>query len=364
MKISLRVAPSALLMSLAMTSFSQAASLNSADGFNAVVLGNHNTSGGDTEGRLAVQGDMSVNGSYSVGGCSSPDCKIQFSPASSQPQSNGARTDLVVGGNLTNSGSVTVNWDQPAGNVVAGGAIDPTISITSSGSGNTVSGNVGDVSAVFDFLTAGAALRNASIALSNLVVDPGQMGTVTIDQNFQLALVGTDADLNVFNVTQAQWASAGFGKSREISAPEGARLLINVAGQIVTPVSGTMSFGAVGCSFSASCLDPTLFAPNLMVNYFEATSVSLTQFAHEGSFLAPLAQLSADGGFINGQTIVGSTSTRTGFEFHFRDNNGADFSDLVNAGPSPVPLPAALPLLGAALFGLAGLRARRSARKG
>lgn len=343
-----------------------AASLYSADGFNAVVLGNHQTAGGDTEGRLAVQGDMSVNASYSVGGCSSPDCDIQFDPASSQPQSNGARTDFVVGGSLTNSGGGTVGWDQPAGNVLVGGAIGPNVSITSSGAGNTVTANVGDVSSVFDFVTAGSALRNASTTLAGLTVDPSQIGVVTVDEDYQLTLKGTDTDLNVFNLSATQWASAGYGKSREIWVPEGARVLINVAGETVDPLSGTMNFGAEGCSFSATCEDATLFAPNVMVNYFEAQLVKLTQFAHQGSLLAPLATLSANGGFVNGQSIVGSTETSNGFEFHFRDNNGTDFSDLANDGPTTnaVPLPAALPLLGAALCGLGGLGWRKRTRRG
>ena len=330
----------------------QAASLSEAGGFNALIFGDLGASGGDTEGRLAVGGDLTVQGSYSVGGCSSPDCERRFD-GSSQPQSYGTRDDLVVGGALLNSGGATVSWNQPAGNVVVGGAIAPSVSITSAEPTNTVSQNVGDVSGHFDF----AAAQSGLIAASGALAGQAATGAIVQDDASYLALKGTDPDLNVFDVTAPQWNSTSYGKLRIIDVPAGSRVLINVAGTAIDAMTGAVYFGAADCFSLNACEAATDYAPNVMVNYYEALVLEMSQFEHQGSVLAPLAALVASGGAINGQSILAAATSDTGFEFHFRDDLGADFSDLAGAS-SVVPLPAAAPLLAAALAAL-GLAARR-----
>lgn len=330
----------------------QAATLTNAYGFNAFIFGDLSASGGDTEGRLAVGGTMTVTGGYSVSGCSSPDCTVEVAPSGSQPQSNGTRDDLVVAGNINHGGGAPVSWSQLSGNARVGGAVDPNVNISFIGGNQLFEGVLGSALGV-DFAAAESALLQDSATLSAL----SSTGNVVTDTTNTLTLQGTNSGLNVFNLTADQWG--GSAKSRYIDTPLGSQIVINVSGLNVDLASGILQFGAEGCldpifSINPACQANTDYAPNVLVNYFEATTISMSAFEHQGAVLAPLATLDASGGSINGQTVLASADTDTGFEFHFRANNG-NASTALTGNNNSVPVPPSLLLL---LAGLIAVRRR------
>lgn len=312
------------IVSVSASQYTMAATLSNALDFNAFIFNNLTTSGGDTEGRLAVGGNLTVNSSYSVSGCSSLDCTRVDNQPNSQPQSNGTRDDLVVGDDILNSGTNTVSWGQLAGNAKVGGSVASNVSISVTAPNqlitNAGAGNVG-----VNFNTQAMALRQDSLNFSNLSMN----GTVSTDTATTLTLLGSDPNLNIFNITANQWG--GSSKSRFIDVPQNSQVVINVSGGNVNLSGGTFNFGVENCSapifmMSPVCKNRLDFAPSTLVNFFEATTIDYATFEHEGAFLAPLAYFMSNGGVINGQAVMSSATVMNGFEFHFRANNGKEIN--------------------------------------
>jgi len=335
------------LTSLGLVSVSQsvmAQALSNALDFNALIFNDLSVLSGDTEGRLAVGGNFIIeNGRYSVSGCSSPDCVILVPPAGSQPQSNGQRDDLVVGGDITNlSQTDTAAWEQTSGNAVVGGTVGPGVNITFGG-GNTLNQNVGSSNVGVNFANQQTALIQDSVAFSTFTSNGS---IIENDPNF-LTLSGSDPILNVFNISASEWG--GGSKTRTIDVPQGSQVLINVSGQTIDVSGGEFNFGTQGCrppifATQNPCLDPTDFAPGTLVNFPEARNINYAALEHQGAFLAPRAEFQADGGAINGQSVLASARTGNGFEFHYRADNGRPFN------PNPgQPIPEPLTILGTGL---------------
>jgi len=309
----------------------QAGSLGPATGFNGFVFTNMDADGGDTEGRLAVGGDLFAK-SYAVnpgGGVGAP-----------VSDSHGTVDSLIVGGDLNAPGK----WQVFNGNAVYGGQLKaaPTIQ---AGSGTIRQDTV------IDFAAAKADLIALSADLAAYADTPDASA---IEQWGGMTMAGTDSDLIVFNVTGSQLASL---HTLKINTPTSATVLINVAG-----TSASMSNMGVfinGVNGGANT--------NLLFNFHEATTLHFQGIAVPGSVLAPHAALTLAGGGINGQTIVDSANTYWGGEFH----NFAFMGDLPEPGESGapfqtpgVPAPASISaglLIFAALLGVR--RARRCQRK-
>ena len=315
---------------------SDTGALGNALDFNAFIFNDLTATGGDTEGRLAVGGNVTFNGSYSVGECSSNSsvsqpCRVvtdtSGNPVStpnnrvaggSQFQSNGGRDDLVVGGNIISNASGGTSFNLLAGNGQVGGSVtNVTISALQ---GNQLFTNRGANNVGIDFAAQEQGLKDNSTRLSQFA----QTGNIVRDTSNFLTLSGDHQGLNVFNVTDDQW---GGNKTRTIDVPDGSKVLINVSGEIVE-LAGAFDFGADDCQFTSpnSCEEPLDFSPNTLINYFEATQIDMTTFQHEGAFLAPLATFNVSGGAINGQAILDTVIAEQGFEFHFRENNGTSFN--------------------------------------
>ncbi len=302
-------------------------------GFNAIIFGDLNASGGDTEGRLAVGGDMLLPSSYSVGDCSSGPI-ICAEPGNSLPRStDGSRIDLIVGGDITGN----ANWGMNSGSARIGGNINGVSITTASGSPNTIVSGLG-VNIPFDFDATKTNLIGDSASLSTLL---DTVGTSVERTAWSLTLAGTDPDLNVFNIDAATWAgSTGF--TRYIDVPEGSQVVINVSGETVDISGGQVNFGTAGCldpifGIFPSCQNPIEAASNTIVNYYEATTINMNGFEHQGSMLAPTATLTISGGAINGQTVVASANTSNGFEFHYRNFGGSFLDDSLFPNTSTDP---------------------------
>lgn len=286
-------------------------SLGDGQGFNAVIFGDHTATTADTEGRLAVGGNSSLPGSYSVG-------ESVIGPQNSQ--SNGARNDLVVQGNLSVNGIVTVNF----GNAQVGGAILGSGSL-SQGSGNQSFSNVSNFqNDIFNFTEVESLVRGYSSTWAGL----STTGTI-LDEGFALTLTGTDAVLNVFNITGDQWNVLG---DRYIDVPVGSTVIINISGTAVSNGGGAIKFGP---DFDGA-VSPDPFRNNVIYNLNEALTVQSDFLLWEGSVFAPDATLTTNGGAINGQAFFESVNQEGNFEFH---NFGVDASN------APVPEPSTYALI-------------------
>ena len=150
----------------------------------------------------------------------------------------------AYGGNLTGSGARNVGIHLPATpptvpTLVVKGALSGTVNLSKGsayvGSGGTVNFNGGAgagylPSSPIDFDAAFATLQTTSTAWAAAPAT----GTTAITGdpvNAYLELTGTNADLNVFNLTQSSFP-AGNGGVR-IKAPAGSLTIINVAGSTV-----------------------------------------------------------------------------------------------------------------------------------
>jgi choice-of-anchor A domain-containing protein len=266
--------------------------------FNAIIFGNLNANGGDTEGRLAVAGNFNGPSSYSVG--MAPEGR------SSTPNTD----NLIVNGNFTNSN----NWGM-IGHFIYN-TVNPGSQLPTHPDGTGV--NKGGITGRLSFNNLKTYYDNLSTTLGART----PTGTVVYNDyggSMEIIFKGTSAATNVFNLTIPEGKIIDF-KFQDV--PVTSEILINVTNKIVGINGGSIHSGAT-------------YRAKLLFNFPNATSISLSSFAMEGAFLAPYANLSGSGGNINGQTIIGGNVEQTnGFEFH---NYCSTFFP-----PSSTPLPVTL----------------------
>lgn len=274
--------------------------------FNAIIFGNAQASGGDTEGRLAVGGNFYAE-SYSVGFSSSPDA---------------SKNSLVVGGDL----NAKWQWQVANGNTKYGG------NLTSSPS-TVAPYTITKAANVVDF----AGIQSQMLSTSSFLSTLSSNGT-ELYQYTTYTLTGLDPYLNVFNITDTNgWANAS---NRIISAPTGSTVIINVSGMSNFLKSSGMQL--------ANGLDNT----NVLFNYYQSTSLNINGISLLGSLLAPNAALTLNSGSVNGNAAVASSNQINGGEYHNYTFNG-------NV-PVPVPEPSTLAACAMGLGMLPLLRRRRS----
>jgi choice-of-anchor A domain-containing protein len=278
--------------------------LGIADEFNALIFGNLNASGGDTDGRLGVAGNGTFSMGYSVG------IPVKGDPI---PTYHGGTEDMfIVAGDLAD-GNFGVN-----GNVVHGGERTGPVRVMTNGNLTRrvipitfdADANVpGDGSGV-----SFADLQDEMEVRSALLGAFGERGVVEIVETLGgsgivgLSLVGNDPDLNVFHLTTDELSLSS--AALQITAPAGSTVLVNVYGDSV-------AIHNVGVTLNGVELRDTLF------NLVDATSVSTSGFAWLGSVLAPYADGELVGGSIDGTAIFGgNVVTSSGFEFHNYAFNG------------------------------------------
>lgn len=242
--------------------------ISEAGGFNLLVWGDAMLINSDTEGRVAVGGNAAFS-SYSIG--THANNPSPFDPS------------FVVGGNLTAGHGQVYNGSIYVGGTYSGPGYNLNSragSVTVAGMGNTVP---------FDFAGAEAALTAKSVTFGAEAAN----GTSVLQWS-TLTLTGTNADLNIFNITASELESAS---SLVINTTPNSHVLINVSGASVT-------FGNKGISGTFD-VNTTLF------NFHEATNLNLMNIGIEGSILAPLADVSFYSGQMNGQLIANSFSGAT-----------------------------------------------------
>ena len=229
---------------------------------NVYVIKDATPTGADTEGNMYVGGNLTTS-NYSIGKKDVVDCS-QYS--------------LVVRGNVT-------------GALVYGGKAVSTGTISSS---NDLDCGFTRVALPVDFDLLETQVNNLSTSLAALPDNGTVSGALT--------LTGTNATLNVFNITAEQLNTTQVN----VNFPTGSSVVVNVSGTSVNWVNGSVCLNGQ-CSDSSQ-------ADYVLWNMYQATSVYMTGIAIEGSVLAPLATLKGDGGHIAGQVIVQYLTG--GLEYH------------------------------------------------
>ncbi|MDQ6478061.1 choice-of-anchor A family protein [Dyadobacter sp. LHD-138] len=266
--------------------------------FNAIIFGDLNALGGDTEGRLAVGGNFNAPNSYSVG--SAPEGR------STTPGTD----NLIVNGNFTNRN----NWGM-IGNFIYN-TLNAGSQLPTHPAGTGV--NTGGITGRLSFTNLKTYYENLSATLDAKTTT----GTVVYNvygNYVEILLKGTDAATNVFSLTIPD------GKTFDLkfqNIPVTSEVLINVTNKIVGINGGSITTGAT-------------YRAKTVFNFPKATSISLASYALEGAVLAPFANLTGSGGNINGQTIIGG---------HVEQTNGFEFHNFCSAflPPSTTPLPVTL----------------------
>ena len=260
--------------------------------FNAIIAGDFQANGGDTEGRLAVGGTawFGVVG-YSVG----------FALAGEPIAPSDASTDRLIVGNDLYDGTFDVN-----GNIVYGGERQgPTRYLTNtllravSPVTLTPEGNVPEDGSGMTFEQITASIRLASAMIGNM---DNRGVTNMVKDAWSYLLQGDDPVLNIFNVAAADWNV--LKSENRIEVPEGSTVIVNIHGD--------------GCSFVNGAITIVGTATNnVLFNYVDATTFTSTSVDHPGGVLAPYADGRMSGGAINGFAFFGgSVITTNGFEFH------------------------------------------------
>lgn len=283
----------------------------SAAAFNAIIFGDFTPGGGDTDGRLAVMGNLNAPAAYSVGHV------IAGHPI---PLQIGAGTDMLivggdfidgtwgVNGNIVFAGERTgpVRW-MPNGNLlrrVRPIRFDEQGNVPSSGQGHG-----------FEELRGRLQAKSTDLGL---LPERGVL-SLTLGENHEYHLHGNDPALNVFHFPESEV----HGRSFHIQAPEGSVVLINLPGQEIRFTGGAMRFTGVDHE-------------RVLWNFPAATGLTLNQVAVMGSVLAPFAAGDFSGGSINGRAVLGGPVISTqGFEFH----NFHFLGQVCTQGSSPVPPP-------------------------
>lgn len=316
-----------LVASLPSAHAGTALTLGAAAGYNVFVFSDFTEYNTDAQGTMAVGGNFNPanGGSFTIAGT----------------QSNAAGTyDLVVGGNFTMTGNSmgggdiyvggNMTWNDPtlphnayvAGNFSnnswgsTGGSVYYEGSYSSTGTLSHQQVASGSIAAPINFVTAATSLDSLSTSLA------ADSSNGTVSQSYSTwTLTGSDANLNVFNLTSGTYS----GATINITAPAGSTVIVNVPGTADSFNSGSINLTGVTDS-------------NVIFNFSQATSLSIGSIAFDGTILAPLANFTGNWGQLNGELIANSAAGTTQI-------NNDPFSGYLglasnSGGLSPAPEPA------------------------
>ncbi|OAB42959.1 DUF5057 domain-containing protein [Paenibacillus glacialis] len=288
-------------------SISKESPLGVAGNYNAFMLGDITVvhSGFTMNGRMASAGDILLSSGFGIG--------MEI------PKIDGNFDDvLIANGNLT-----ITNGGDVKGNAVYGGIYKNEVF-------GTIQGTVRKENPI-DFTTNKDQLTKLSASLSKETPN----GITTINSNTTaVSLVGTDKDLNIFNIPEISWNAV---TDLSIDVPQESTVIINVKGtnlslRFATILNGKLTTSPPSNSMSTKILYN--FYGNGAIDMKEDIKIDMKGMTIEGSVLAPMATLTLNGGNIVGNYIGKSFRSETaGFGFYDAPFTGT----LPNPVPTPIP---------------------------
>ncbi len=259
--------------------------------FSAYVGGNFYvpaTGGGETEGKLAVGGNLILEkSSYTIGASGGGSQVVGPQDFTDSWATNNFDDDnLIVGGNV--SGNQT---NYIGGDAIIGGSLLGTT-------------NIGQAYSVYDFTQTGVGLSNVGIDFSMVndylylrsITFKEESNTGTISNSWGTYTFNGDGTSNpqVFNINEN---ISGWGIDFT-NIPSGATVLINIAGTTRT--------------WSISGYITGISREYVLLNFYEATSVSLSGEI-DGSVLVPLTSATTTlTGNLHGRFLTGGNFNHTG----------------------------------------------------
>lgn len=313
---------------------------------------------------LVALGTVNSSGQTVIAGNISTSAEVTGRIAAAGQITTGTTVASGLVGGVDPYGSLT-----PYSIVAEGGfANDPTFNIDNNGISSSVFAPTGSATLNFNPVGSGTLVTTGSSGIdfdslrASLDAESLYLGAYgTLGQNLgtgnnaygnpsNFVLLGTNATLNVFDVTPAEFASTN--NPLNIVVPTGSTVVINVIGDATTGYNFT-----AGASILLN--GQQNYAPNntlndqILVNFPNATSIDVTGGQLDASVLAPFAVLSGnqdlDGNIIAAQ--IDSTGETHNLEF-------------VGTLPTPpttpaVPEPGTLALVGTGILSVAGAARRR-----
>jgi choice-of-anchor A domain-containing protein/uncharacterized repeat protein (TIGR01451 family) len=262
------------------------ADLGLAQPYNFFVLGTVNESNTQVGGRHAAGGSTSL---------------MNFGVASQYSSLNGGRgaDHALVSGTSLNFTNGTIHGDLYYN--------DNEVSLTSVG----VTGTTFPNSTPIDFAEA----KTSMVSLSQNLSTEAPTGTVSITGT-TITLTGDPASsLNVFNLSGDALQAATNGRLNITNVSPTSTVLVNINGTTDSITRINFEYNGVG--------GDQPFARQVLYNFYQATSLSLTGVGILGSVLAPFAAVASapDGEHIAGTLIAGSLSgVLAGVDFPFAGN--------------------------------------------
>jgi len=298
----------AATMVLGISAQANAIDLGIASDYNIFVLGDVNQSNTDSEGKVAIGGNVKLSDFY----------------AGMELPTDGNNGDvLIVGKNLVFQNG------QVRGNAVYGETGELT-NVTLEHGGTLRQDNP------IDFAAASQELQ----ALSQFLGGLEATGQTEIAYG-GITLTGSNEQQNVFHLNASDLSNAS---SFNFNVDSGSTTIVNISGDAA-------SLQNFGFNFNGG-IDQR---QNVIYNFYEARDLSASGIGIEGSILAPFAAFNFDNGQINGNLI---TASLTGGG---QSNNYLFNGDLPDPISETVPEPATLAGLG--LVAALGVASRRKGKQ-
>ena len=298
----------AATMVLGISAQANAIDLGIASDYNIFVLGDVNQSNTDSEGKVAIGGNVTLSDFYA---------------GMNLPQDGNNGDVLIVGKNLAFQNG------QVRGNAVYGETGELT-NVTLEDGGTLRQDNP------IDFAAASQELQ----ALSQFLGGLEATGTPEIAHG-GITLTGSDEDENIFHLNASDLSTAS---SFNIDVTPGSTVIVNISGNAA-------SLQNFGFNFN----DDIDQRQNIIYNFYEAGELSASGIGIQGSILAPFAAFDFNNAQINGNLI---TASLTGGG---QSNNYLFNGDLPDPISETVPEPATLAGLG--LVAALGVASRRKGKQ-